>query len=99
MSYDEFESEFERRLYSDRQEKLNRIADLGQQKYPNTFAPPADHPLTTIPKIRAQYDTWIGEQFEATRVPIAVAGRLMAIRQQGEAGFATLRLARHARCF
>jgi lysyl-tRNA synthetase class 2 len=90
MSYDEFESEFERRLYSDRQEKLNRIADLGQQKYPNTFAPPADHPLTTIPKIRAQYDTWIGEQFEATRVPIAVAGRIMAIRQQGKAGFATL---------
>jgi lysyl-tRNA synthetase class 2 len=90
MSYDEFESEFERRLYGDRQEKLNRIADLGQQKYPNTFAPPADHPLTTIPKIRAQYDTWIGEQFEATRVPIAVAGRIMAIRQQGKAGFATL---------
>ena len=90
MSYDEFESEFERRLYSDRQEKLNRIADLGQQKYPNTFAPPADHPLTTIAKIRAQYDTWIGEQFDATRVPIAVAGRIMAIRQQGKAGFATL---------
>jgi lysyl-tRNA synthetase class 2 len=90
MSYDEFESEFERRLYSDRQEKLNRIAELGQQKYPNTFAPPADHPLTTIAKIRAQYDTWIGEQFEATRVPIAVAGRIMAIRQQGKAGFATL---------
>ncbi len=90
MSYDEFESEFERRLYSDRQEKLNRIADLGQQKYPNTFAPPADHPLTTVAKIRAQYDTWIGEQFEATRVPIAVAGRIMAIRQQGKAGFATL---------
>jgi lysyl-tRNA synthetase class 2 len=90
MSYDEFESEFERRLYSDRQEKLNRIAELGQQKYPNTFAPPADHPLTVIAKIRAQYDTWIGEQFEATRVPIAVAGRIMAIRQQGKAGFATL---------
>jgi lysyl-tRNA synthetase class 2 len=90
MSYDEFESEFERSLYALRQEKLKQIAGLGQQAYPNTFAPPADHPLTTIPKIRAQYDTWIGEQFEATRVPIAVAGRLMAIRQQGKAGFATL---------
>jgi len=90
MSYDAFESEFERRLYSDRQEKLNKIAGLGQQKYPNTFAPPEDHPLTAIPKIRAQYDIWIGEQFEATRVPIAVAGRIMAIRQQGKAGFATL---------
>jgi lysyl-tRNA synthetase class 2 len=90
MSYDQFESEFERRLYSDRQEKLNKIAELGQQKYPNTFAPPPDHPLTAIPKIRAQYDPWVGEQFDATRVPIAVAGRIMAIRQQGKAGFATL---------
>jgi lysyl-tRNA synthetase class 2 len=90
MSYDEFESEFERSLYALRQEKLKQIAGLGQQAYPNTFAPPADHPLTTVAKIRAQYDTWIGEQFEATRVPIAVAGRIMAIRQQGKAGFATL---------
>jgi lysyl-tRNA synthetase class 2 len=90
MNQDLFDSEFERRLYDDRQEKLNKTASLGQQKYPNTFAPPADHPLRTIPEIRATYDTWIGEQFEATRVPVAVAGRLMAIRQQGKAGFATL---------
>ena len=90
MSYDEFESEFERSLYALRQEKLKQIAGLGQQAYPNTFAPPPGHPLTTVAKIRAQYDTWIGEQFEATRVPIAVAGRIMAIRQQGKAGFATL---------
>ncbi|HVT98200.1 MAG TPA: lysine--tRNA ligase [Acidobacteriaceae bacterium] len=90
MSHDVFESEFERSLYSLRQEKLKQLDGLGQKAYPNTFAPPADHPLTAIPKIRAQYDTWIGEQFEATRVPIAVAGRIMAIRQQGKAGFATL---------
>jgi lysyl-tRNA synthetase, class II len=90
MSYDAFESEFERSLYELRQEKLKQIAGLGQQAYPNTFAPPADHPLTTVAKIRAQYDTWIGEQFEATHVPIAIAGRIMAIRQQGKAGFATL---------
>jgi lysyl-tRNA synthetase class 2 len=90
MSYDEFESEFERSLYALRQEKLKQIAGLGQQAYPNTFAPPPGHPLTTVAKIRAQYDTWIGEQFEATRVPLAIAGRIMAIRQQGKAGFATL---------
>ncbi len=90
MSYDAFESEFERSLYELRQEKLKQIAGLGQQAYPNTFAPPADHPLTTVAKIRAQYDTWIGEQFEATRVRLAVAGRIMAIRQQGKAGFATV---------
>jgi lysyl-tRNA synthetase class 2 len=87
---DLFESEFERSLYQLRQEKLKQIATLGQQAYPNTFASAADHPLRTIPEIRAEYDTWIGEQFDATKVPVAVAGRLMAIRQQGKAGFATL---------
>ena len=88
---DFFDSEFERTaLWRFARTNSNRLPGLGQQTYPNTFAPPADHPLTTIAKIRAQYDTWIGEQFEATRVPIAVAGRIMAIRQQGKAGFATL---------
>ncbi len=86
----EFESEFERSLYALRQEKLKQIAALGQQAYPNTFAPPSDHPLRTIPEIRAKHDTWIGEQLEATRISVAVAGRIMAIRQQGKAGFATL---------
>ena len=90
MNHDVFESEFERSLYELRQEKLKQIAGLGQRAYPNTFEPPADHPLTAIPKIRAQYDTWNGEQFEATRVRLAVSGRIMAIRQQGKAGFATL---------
>jgi len=90
MNHDVFESEFERSLYQLRQEKLKLIAGLGQEAYPNTFAPPADHPLKPIPAIRTQYDAWIGEQFEATRVPLAIAGRIMAIRQQGKAGFATL---------
>ncbi len=85
-----FDSEFERNLYALRQEKLKQIEALGQARYPNTFAPPADHPLKTIPEIRAAYDATTGEQLEAERVPVAVAGRLMAIRAQGKAGFATL---------
>ena len=85
-----FESEFERSLYALRQEKLKQIAGLGQQAYPNTFAPPADHPLKTITEIRAGYDAKTGEELEAERIPIAAAGRIMAIRQQGKAGFATL---------
>ena len=85
-----FESEFERNLYALRQEKLKQIGVLGQQAYPNTFAPPPDHPLRTVPEIRAAYDAKTGEELEAERVPVAVAGRLMAIRQQGKAGFATL---------
>jgi lysyl-tRNA synthetase, class II len=85
-----FESEFERNLYALRQEKLKQIAGLGQQAYPNSFAPPSDYPLHTIPAIRAGYDAASGEQLEAERVKVAVAGRIMAIRQQGKAGFATL---------
>jgi lysyl-tRNA synthetase, class II len=87
---EEFESEFERSLYALRQEKLKQIASLGQQAYPNTFAPPADHPLRTLSAIRADYDSWTGEQLEGQRIPVAAAGRIMAIRQQGKAGFATL---------
>jgi len=85
-----FESEFERNLYALRRDKLAQMAAAGHPAYPNTFAPPADHPLRTIPSIRAEHDSWTGEQFEATRIPVAVAGRIMAIRQQGKAGFATL---------
>jgi lysyl-tRNA synthetase class 2 len=85
-----FESEFERNLYALRQEKLKQIEALGQSAYPNTFRPPEDHPLRTIPQIRAGYDAKTGEELEAARLPVAVAGRIMAIRQQGKAGFATL---------
>ena len=57
-----FDSEFERNLYALRQEKLKQIEALGQARYPNTFAPPAEHPLHTIPEIRAGYDAATGEQ-------------------------------------
>ncbi|MGD0365998.1 MAG: lysine--tRNA ligase [Acidobacteriaceae bacterium] len=85
MSYDHFESEFERSLYGLRQEKLKQIAALGQQAYPNSFA--TSH---TLAAIRAAHDASTGEQLESQRIPVAVAGRIMAIRQQGKAGFATL---------
>jgi len=85
MPYDHFDSEFERSLYGLRQEKLKQIAALGQQAYPNSFA--ATH---TLAAIRAAHDASSGEQLEAQRIPVAVAGRIMAIRQQGKAGFATL---------
>jgi lysyl-tRNA synthetase class 2 len=85
MPYDHFDSEFERSLYQLRQEKLKQIAALGQQAYPNSFA--ATH---TLAAIRAAHDASSGEQLEAQRIPVAVAGRIMAIRQQGKAGFATL---------
>ena len=80
-----FDSEFERSLFELRRGKLQGIEKLGQAAYPNQF--PASH---TIPAIRTKWDATTGEELEATRVTVAVAGRIMAIRAQGKAGFAVL---------
>jgi len=40
--------------------------------------------------VRAKWGEAQAEELEATRVTVAVAGRIMAIRAQGKAGFATL---------
>ncbi len=80
-----FESEFERGLFDLRKQKLVEIEKLGQAAYPNQF--PATH---TIPEVRGKWDAVTGEELEATRAVVAVAGRIMAIRAQGKAGFATL---------
>lgn len=85
----EFESEFERNLFELRRSKLEEIEKLGQAAYPNQFA--FSH---TIPAVRAKWGEAAGEgsaeALEAERPQVAVAGRIMAIRQQGKAGFATL---------
>ena len=80
-----FDSEFERSLFELRKSKLEEIKKLGQAAYPNQF--PASH---TVPQVRAKWDESQAEALEASRVTVAVAGRIMAIRAQGKAGFATL---------
>ncbi len=84
-----FDSEFERNLFELRQEKLKEIVKLGQAAYPNQFL--ASH---TVPQVRARWgdagNEGGAEALEADRVTVAVAGRIMAIRAQGKAGFATL---------
>ncbi len=40
--------------------------------------------------MRAKWDKATGEELEANRATVTVAGRIMAIRAQGKAGFATL---------
>jgi lysyl-tRNA synthetase, class II len=80
-----FDSEFERSLFDLRRTKLAEIEKLGQAAYPNQF--PASH---TIPAIRAKWDQTPAEVLEAQRETVEVAGRIMAIRAQGKAGFATL---------
>jgi lysyl-tRNA synthetase class 2 len=80
-----FDSEFERNLFDLRKAKLEEIVKLGQEAYPNQF--PASH---TIPAVRAKWGESLAEELEANRVTVAVAGRIMTIRAQGKAGFATL---------
>ncbi len=95
------ESQFEERLYNERREKLKQIAELGQRAglsyaeatYPNSYAT-----TITVPELRAKYDSLTAEQFEADlaagkKIEVFIAGRIMAIRVQGKAGFAQLQQA------
>jgi lysyl-tRNA synthetase class 2 len=85
-----FDSEFEENLFELRKEKLKEIEKLGQAAYPNRFPARQDQSAITLAEVRAKWDQATGEELEAKRETVAVAGRIMAIRQQGKAGFATL---------
>ena len=86
----EFESEFERKLFSERREKLKKIEELGQAAYPNRFPARQGETAISLPSVRALWDKSTAEELEAEKPQVAVAGRIMAIRAQGKAGFATL---------
>jgi lysyl-tRNA synthetase class 2 len=86
----EFESEFEKNLFALRQEKLKEIEKLGQAVYPNRFPAKQGETAISLAAVRAKWDKSTGEELEAGRVNVIVAGRIMAIRAQGKAGFATL---------
>jgi lysyl-tRNA synthetase class 2 len=72
-------------IYNLRREKLKRIEALGQPTYPSQYR--FTH---TIPQILADYSPKTAEQLEAPRIDVRVAGRIMAIRLMGKAGFAHL---------
>jgi lysyl-tRNA synthetase class 2 len=82
-----FDSEFEKNLYDLRRQKLKDIAALGYPTYPNSY-----YTTHTIPELRAAYDRLTAEELDAISPPIrvSIAGRIMAIRVQGKAGFAQL---------
>jgi lysyl-tRNA synthetase class 2 len=82
-----YESAFEKKIYDERRETLKKIEALGHAIYPNSYS--ASH---TIPEVRAAYDALTAEQIECAPAPIevSIAGRIMAIRVQGKAGFAQL---------
>ena len=88
-----YESQFEEDLYEARRKTLREIGALGEKAglsygaatYPNSYA--TTH---TVPELRAGFDAKTGEELEAARVEVSIAGRVMAIRVQGKAGFAQL---------
>jgi lysyl-tRNA synthetase class 2 len=72
-------------IYQLRVQKLKQIEALGQRAYPTKYD--FTH---TIPQILADYSGNDAQQLEASRVKVRVAGRIMAIRLMGKAGFAHL---------
>ncbi len=97
-----FDSEFEKDLYAARLQTLDKIAQLSRElgvptdaeaRYPNRF--PSTGEANSIPEIRRTYEHAPAEEFdlalaEGKPINVAVAGRIMAIRAQGKAGFAQL---------
>jgi lysyl-tRNA synthetase class 2 len=72
-------------IYKLRCDKLKQIEALGQQAYPTKYG--FTH---TIPSILAGYSQKSAEELENPRVDVRIAGRIMAIRLMGKAGFAHL---------
>jgi len=75
----------DQKIYELRRQKLKEIEALGQPAYPYKYEPTHE-----IPAIVAQYKDSTTEQLAAQRVEVRVAGRIMAIRLMGKAGFAHL---------
>jgi len=71
------------KIYELRREKLKQIEALGQPTYRSKYE--FTH---TVEQIVAQYSGRTAEELEKERVNVRVAGRIMAIRLMGKAGFA-----------
>ena len=76
---------FDENVYELRRQKLKQIEALGQTAYRSKYE--FTH---TIPQILADYSGKTAEQLESPRVNVRVAGRIMAIRLMGKAGFSHL---------
>ncbi len=69
-------------IYELRREKLKQIEALGQSAYRSKYE--FTH---TVQQILANYSAKTAEELENPRVNVRVAGRIMAIRLMGKAGF------------
>ena len=72
-------------IYNLRREKLKQIEALGQATYRSKYE--FTH---TLEQILADYTPKTAEELDQARVSVRVAGRIMAIRLMGKAGFAHL---------
>ncbi|HMK20942.1 MAG TPA: lysine--tRNA ligase [Terriglobales bacterium] len=72
-------------IYELRRAKLKQIEALGQRAYPTKY-----EYTHTIPQILTEYSGKTGEELEQNRVEVRVAGRVMANRLMGKAGFVHL---------
>ena len=76
---------FDENVYELRRQKLKQIEALGQTAYRSKYE--FTH---TIPQILTETSDKTAEQLENPRVEVRVAGRIMAIRLMGKAGFCHL---------
>jgi len=76
---------FDDNVYELRRQKLKQIEALGQIAYRSKFE--FTH---AIPQILAEYSGKTAEELENPRVEVRVAGRILAIRLMGKAGFCHL---------
>jgi lysyl-tRNA synthetase, class II len=76
---------FDDEVYEQRREKLKRIEALGQPAYRSKYD--FTH---TIPQILADDSERTAEELDSPRVAVRVAGRIMATRLMGKAGFSHL---------
>src|SRR5262247_429469 len=75
-------------IYELRRAKLKQIEALGQPTYRSRFD--FTH---AIPQILTDYSDKTAEQLESPRVNVVIAGRIMATRLMGKAGFSHLQQA------
>ncbi|HEX8818164.1 MAG TPA: lysine--tRNA ligase [Terriglobales bacterium] len=73
------------KIYQLRRDKLQQIEALGQRTYPTRYE--FTH---SIPDILTNYSSKSAEELDGARTNVRVAGRIMAIRLMGKAGFAHL---------
>jgi lysyl-tRNA synthetase, class II len=76
---------FDENIYELRRHKLKQIEALGQTAYRSKYE--FTH---TISQILEDYSDKSAEQLEGSRINVRVAGRIMAIRLMGKAGFCHL---------